>query len=125
MAGQEYTQALPIACDLDVFSAEDNKRHETFLNKALAAIQGVQEVEDGYALSFSSNDFLTIAEWISLERRCCNFLSFHMRLLGGDELFSLTVSGPTGTKELLSTFLKSPKYVTSRLTEQNNRIKLH
>jgi len=87
----ENTYVPPLACILDVFSTGDNKGHETLLNEALAAIREDREVEDGYTVSFSSNSFLTIAEWISLKRRCCHFLSFQIGFLSGDQSFSLTL----------------------------------
>lgn len=105
----ENAFALPIACDLDVFSAEDNKRHETLLNEVLGAIREVREVEDGCTVSFPSNNFLTVAEWISLERQCCHFLSFQIGFFGGDQPLWLTLSGPKGTKELLMNFFNAPK----------------
>ncbi len=99
----------PLACELGVFSAEDDNRHEILLNKTLAAILEVREVEDGYSVSFSSENFLTTAEWISLERRCCPFLSFQIRFSDGDDLFWVTLSGPNGTKDFLKTFFDSPR----------------
>lgn len=106
---EENAFALPIACELDVFSPEDNKRHETLLNAVSSAIRKVREVEDGYKVAFSSKNFLTIAEWISLERQCCRFLSFQIAFSGGDEPIWLTLSGPKGTKEFLTAFFDAPK----------------
>ena len=107
--GEETAFPLPIACNLDVFSKEDSKRHETLLNEVLAALRIVREVEDGYAVSFSSSEFLTIAEWISLEKQCCHFLSFQIAFFGGDEPLRLTLSGPKGTREFLTTFFNATK----------------
>jgi len=106
---QEENNELPLACNLGVFSTEDSKRHETLLNESLAAIREVREVENGYTVSFSSKNLLTIADWISLERRCCHFLSFQIGFFGGDEPLWLTLSGPKGTKEFLTTFFNAPK----------------
>jgi len=98
-----------LACELDVFSAEENEQHKSSLNEAMAAVRDVREEKDGYIISFSSKNFLTIAEWISLERRCCHFLSFQIRFLGGDEVFWVALSGPAGTKDFPKTFFDSPR----------------
>jgi hypothetical protein len=95
-----------VSCDLGAFTIEENKRHRILLNKALAAIKEVKEIENGFKFSFSSENFLTIAEWISLEKRCCNFLSFQIGISGNDELFSLTISGPNGTKNMFKSVLQ-------------------
>jgi hypothetical protein len=42
-----------------------------------------------------------VAEWISMERLCCPFLTFQLETSGSEADYSLRVSGPTGVKDLL------------------------
>lgn len=42
------------------------------------AAKGIQELQNGVSLTFPPDSILfrDVAEWISLERRCCPFLEF-------------------------------------------------
>jgi hypothetical protein len=69
----------------------------------IQAVQGVQEVEKGYELSFPNENELIfkIAEFISNERLCCPFLKFSLNVFSNSEPVLLTLTGPIGTQEFL------------------------
>ena len=96
---------LPIACHLT--NSELQERRQTVLAKLHDAVVEVQELTDGYRYSFSSegNRFKELAEMIDLERHCCPFLEFNLKVAAGGGPLHLEITGPEGTKDfLLSTF---------------------
>ena len=61
------------------------------------------ELPEGFALQMPTDHatFMEVAEWVSLERRCCAFAEFvlEMRL---DDTVWVTVTGQSGAKEVLA-----------------------
>ena len=55
-------------------------------------------------IAFSSDDALIaeLAQLVSLERRCCPFLRFNIRVEPGNGPVWLEISGPRGTKDFLA-----------------------
>lgn len=66
-------------------------------------LAGIQELPDGFAFSFPREQplFLTLAEWVTLERRCCPFLDFELVLESRAAPVSLRLTGRPGVKEFL------------------------
>ena len=62
------------------------------------------ETADGYVLHLhaAAPGFLKVAEWVTLERRCCPFLNFDLAWSAGDESPSLHLGGRHGVKEFLA-----------------------
>ena len=68
---------MTLACDLGALGAARARYAE--LREFLAReVREVTELADGYALRLPGTDeaLLRVAEWITLERRCCPFLDF-------------------------------------------------
>jgi hypothetical protein len=42
-----------------------------------------------------------VAEWITLERLCCPFLSFQLSVTSDQDDYSLALTGPKGVKALV------------------------
>ena len=61
------------------------------------------ELPDGLALSFRGDAaaFVQLAEWISLERRCCPFLAFALEWKQDDSV-SVRLTGEPGVKEFIA-----------------------
>ena len=97
--------SLPIACHLT--STELQERRQTVLAKLHDAVLAVKELPDGYEYLFSSegNRFKELTEMIDLERQCCPFLEFNLKVTAGGGPLHLEITGPEGTKDfLLNTF---------------------
>ncbi len=98
--------SLPVACSLT--EPEFRERRNTVLEKVGQAVLETVELERGYAYRFPSDD-----EWLSklvnlvrLERRCCAFLALKILVEPGGRSIWLELTGPGGTKEFLSSFLR-------------------
>lgn len=97
------TPETPLACNLGAFDAAERERHQALVHDLLAARQEVWELPDGYALRFTSERerLLALAEFVSLERLCCPFLTFGLDVEGASGPLWLRLTGRTGVKELL------------------------
>ena len=67
----------PLACNLGAFDANERQRYGRSRQAIRAATRATKELTDGYRfhLGATSETFLTAAEWIALEHRCCPFLA--------------------------------------------------
>ena len=61
------------------------------------------ELADGYAFRFPPKSplLLLLAEFVSRERLCCPFFSFALKVDAGGKPFVLSITGPSGAKEVL------------------------
>ena len=107
----QNSAATPIACQRleDVFSPETRKRHAEIWTKIEGVIQGIDELEAGYAFSFPMEDalFQELAEFITYERHCCPFFHFALEMEPGAEQMRLRLTGGEGVKDFLSSELAS------------------
>lgn len=101
--------AVPIACRLNALSKEERQREGELLQEHLAAVRQTKELPDGYAYRFESNDglFRRLAELVTLEHRCCPFLTFRLEWAGQSEPW-LHVTGGQGAKEFIASTFAPP-----------------
>jgi len=90
-----------VACSLTAL--EFQERSSGGLQKVRKAVVEVKELESGYAYRFPSDAawIAELASLITLERQCCPFLQFSIRLEPGPGPIWLELSGPEGTKDFL------------------------
>jgi len=95
----------PVACTLS--DNEFQQRRSGLLAKVWDKIQEVKSIDSGYALRFESTDEILeeLTRLIQLERSCCQFLEFNLRVLPEQGPIWLELSGPDGTKEFLDSLL--------------------
>ena len=67
-------------------------------------MQQIDEVDGGYRIGCLPEDaqILNLAEFVSLERRCCPFLTFAIELDAEGGGLWLRMTGPAGVKEFLT-----------------------
>jgi hypothetical protein len=87
----------PIACNLNAIGPADHPRYHELVERLRAAIREKTDLSDGYTYRLDAEAITQqeVAEWISLEKRCCPFLTFEL------EAAQLTLRGPAGAKEIL------------------------
>jgi hypothetical protein len=95
--------APPIACRADALDTAQRRRQQDLLETVRGKALGVHELPDGLALSFPPDAplFLDLAEWISLERRCCPFLAFALEWSIDDSVV-VRLTGQPGVGELIA-----------------------
>jgi len=99
---------LPIACKLT--DSDFQQRRAGLLRTVASGVVETKELEDGYAYRFPSSVswLATLAELITVERECCPFLRFNLRLEPAEGPIWLELTGPPGTKDFLNPILSAP-----------------
>jgi hypothetical protein len=95
--------AKPIACILSALTEEEDARRRDLVRELGRQVVGVADLAEGrrYELGPAVPAWLAAAELVTLERRCCPFLTFELSAVSGDSGFTLAVTGPPGTREFL------------------------
>jgi hypothetical protein len=92
----------PLACDRLALSPQERRQQEDLVARIKRQISYREAVGEGFKVTLPAAALVDVAQWISLERRCCPFLRFEVRV--EKETISLAVDGPPGTRALLSGF---------------------
>ena len=90
-------------CRLDVFESTERRRYAALRAAMKAAVTEIRELSNGYAARLTSDPalFQQVAEWITLERRCCPFLTLGLDWSAGDGVWLRLTGGP-GVKTYLA-----------------------
>jgi len=96
------TTAPPIACNLAAIPDAERPRYVALRTQVLAAIEGVSETGDGFAMHVGTGrvPLVALAEWIAFETLCCPFLRFRLAI-EGDGPVRLELGGAEGVKDFL------------------------
>jgi hypothetical protein len=91
-----------LVCNLGAFDTSELQQYRQYSYAIHAATRETRELADGYGLHLgsASESFLTAAQWIVLEHRCCPFLNFKLELTDENDVW-LSVTGPDGVKAFL------------------------
>jgi hypothetical protein len=94
---------MVFACRLDVFDRSEKQRYQELRTTLKAAVLESRELPDGYAMRLTADAglFRQVAEWITLERRCCPFLALALEWSASDAVW-LRVTGGPGVREFLA-----------------------
>jgi hypothetical protein len=101
--GEKVADESPIACNMKALDRKQRQRHRLLTTQLHASVQETRELADGYSFRFPSDEatIQKAAEWVTLERRCCPFITFGIEIgrEGGPLLLRLT--GREGVKPFL------------------------
>jgi hypothetical protein len=88
------------ACNITAFTPTQRERHHR-LAQNLARREGLEELSNGYSLRFKYTPGLALelAEFMTLERLCCPFLTLALELEG--EVLRLNLTGAEGVKPFI------------------------
>ena len=91
-----------LACGKDALTAREQGRRETLVEDLFPRAQIVEQ-PDGYQLTWSGDPktYNELVEFIGLERRCCPFLDFSLRVQGPDAPAVLTLQADDDTKAFI------------------------
>ena len=91
-----------LSCTLSALNDKERQRHGELLSRLRAAITERRELPDGYAFNFGAGFPLAdLAEWISLERRCCPFFGFTVEAKPGQDDLWLHLTGGGDVKAFI------------------------
>ena len=94
---------IPIACDLTKLSPEQREREQALLARFRKTARS-RSVGDNleFSLPADPHTLAELGEFLGLERLCCPFLTFDLRIDAAGEA-RLTISAPQGAKEFITT----------------------
>ena len=92
----------PISCDLSKLSEDDRRFQERVVARMRDEHLEVTELADGFAVRYSAGRTMIedLARFIALERCCCPFFTFELRLTSASELW-LSLRGTPEVKAYL------------------------
>lgn len=93
----------PIACSPKAPGSMQRRRQTELLGIVRGKIQRTVELDNGFALQLPNDPATTlqVAEWVSLERRCCGFAEFAIEWRLDDTVW-VRLTGKAGVKEVLA-----------------------
>lgn len=93
----------PFACDMTAIAPEQRDAHLATTKEVFGMVQNVRELPDGYAFDLPSQShvLLKVADFVSLERLCCPFLGFCLKIQPEGGAVSLNITGRDGVKQFI------------------------
>ncbi len=97
-------EAPVIACNLKAIAPAERQRYDELTKRVRAAVRERRELADGFTYKMDGKAITLpeTAEWLSLERQCCPFLTFQLSVAGKESDWGLSLTGPAGVKALLT-----------------------
>jgi hypothetical protein len=95
----------PLVCDLSLLSRPERDRLMELTDELFGGVREVRELSDGYEFRYpdaSGELMVNLAEWISLDRKCCSFLKHGIFTEPHHHHAWLHLTGPAGAKESLA-----------------------
>lgn len=99
----------PMACNLKAISQAERPRYNELVRRLRASVSERIELPEGFQYKLNTKVIALpeIAEWITMERLCCPFLSFQLDVTSkGDPHLSLR--GPSGAKAIIEQEFPAP-----------------
>jgi len=93
---------MPLVCGVNALTARERGRRETLVEDLMPEAQ-IEETTDGYQFTWTTDPqaYNKVVEFVGLERRCCPFLDFEMRVSGPNSPVVLVLHGDDDTKEFV------------------------
>ncbi len=88
---------------MSALNGEQRKRVLALLEELKAKRQEIKELPDGYVFRYQmdSDTFLNAAEFITLERLCCPFFEFGLKVEKENGAMRLQLTGREGVKDFI------------------------
>ena len=105
--GKKIELGTDFSCDFSVMSPEEHQRHTSLIRELFDVVRATQETQDGFLFEFPRSDgqLLKIAEWATLENRCCPFFHFSIDLKPQSDVIEVGLAGPSGSKDIIRSYL--------------------
>ena len=92
----------PIACDMSVLSPAQREMHLATSRELFSNLKEIRELSNGYEVRLDApNAMLKAAEFVTLEKLCCPFLSFSIEVAAESGPVWLRLTGREGVKEFI------------------------
>jgi len=98
---QNPPESRPIACDMTALTPDERSRYDALRSRISAAVHETRSTNTSFRLRVDESVSLPeIAEWVSLEHRCCPFLNIAL-VLEPDATRWVELGGSVPIKEFL------------------------
>lgn len=103
LMAQSNKPTLVLACNMKAISSAERSRYGTLTKKIKSAVRHQRELADGYAWELNGNTvgMPEVAEWMTMERRCCPFLTLQIEAVRNGTDYVVKLLGPEGVKAFL------------------------
>jgi hypothetical protein len=100
---------IPVACSHTVFTKEQRVEYKNIWEELETRKISITELEQGYQYQFQgdSETLRLVNEWVSMERKCCPFLTFTVIASNEEEPVFLKLTGSEEVKAFLRTDIQS------------------
>jgi hypothetical protein len=100
---QMMTTQSKFYCNIKALAPEERAHLKQLGEKLTAARKAVVEMEKGYEFQFSpiNATVAELADWVSMESKCCPFFDFHIDLENEGKLLCLRLTGEEGIKQFI------------------------
>jgi len=93
-------ESRPLACDMSALSRDERQRYDTLRSRVLATVESVTATAESFQFRLGSAvTAQDVAEWMSLEHRCCPFLTIALTIRSDDTWVEL--GGSAAIKDFL------------------------
>ena len=88
---------------MNALTVEERKRRAELSSQISRCVQQMEELADGFAFRFApdAGTWMTLAEFSTLERRCCPFFAFSLSAEEEDGAMWMRITGREGVKQFL------------------------
>jgi hypothetical protein len=95
--------STPLVCNLTAIDPTQRTQHQTLAEELFNTYEAYTALADGFAFRFPAETGLLtkLAQYISLERRCCPFFHFTLELEADSGPLWLKMTGREGVKAFL------------------------
>jgi hypothetical protein len=102
-SAQSKSEEIGFYCNLKALTTEERARHKQLTIQLKQATLETKELPDGYGfrLDNAKISLTDLVEWISAERKCCNFFDFEIELQRNDGPLWLKLHGKDGVKAFM------------------------
>lgn len=97
------TVTPPIACRPETLTAQEDRARRALFESLRPAIVAESATDRGVSWKITKTEeaLAAAAELVALEGRCCPFLALRIEVDSSEPAFTLALTGPEGTAELL------------------------
>ena len=97
-------QRRAFACNLNALNPRERARRSVVARELSQMRVGMEDMPDGYLFRYAadSSTLMKVAEFVSMERLCCPFLSFTIEVEPAKASIRLRLSGGDGVKQFIA-----------------------
>jgi hypothetical protein len=109
-ASEQNAEESKFYCNTKALSPAERAHHKEVTEKLIKVRTQVVETPKGYEFQYSpsSISIVDLAEWATVEAKCCPFFNFHLDLEREGNLVCLGLAGAEGIKIFIRTEFQVP-----------------